>query len=437
MRSTISAVRPISNADLDALDIESSSAVTGCSGSTITPQCLANLYNFASDTGARTAGKFGIAGFLEEYAIKSDLTTFMNSYAVFNNKAQSFTCTAVNSGSCSSSDAGTEANLDVQYGRAIAEDIPLTYYSVGGNGPFVGSGTNTNEPYQEFLTYLLGLADADLPNTLSISYGDDEATVPDSYATSVCTQFSQLGARGVSVLVASGDSGVGDTCTTNGAKRFQTSFPASCPFVTTVGGTTGNTPESAWTDGGGGFSDLFAQPSYQTAAVNTWTTTDTAHTSYSQYFNASGRGYPDVAAQATNFIIVVDGESEGVDGTSCATPTFAGVVQLLNSARVASGKSGLGFLNPWLYSDASSALTDITNGKNTGCSGVISGAGFNAVTVSFLVVDFSLDYLLTFHRDGILQLVLGLRTTVLFLLSRWLLLESPAPSELIDEGLGI
>jgi hypothetical protein len=39
-------------------------------------------------------------------------------------------------------------------------------------------------------------------------------------------------------------------------------------------------------------------------------------------------------------------------------------------------------LNPWLYSNATSALTDITTGSNTGCSGVISNAGFEAVTVS-------------------------------------------------------
>lgn len=415
LRAMKSTVRPVTEAELNELDTQSVSAVTGCSGSTITPTCLGNLYNFASDKAAQTVGKFGIAGFLEEYAIKSDLTTFMSSYAItaFNNKAQSFTCTAVNSGSCSGTTPGIEANLDVQYGRAIAEDIPLTYYSVGGRGQWVGSGTNTNEPYQEFLTYMLGLADSALPNTLSISYGDDEATVPDAYATNACNLFSQLGARGVSILVAAGDSGIGDTCTTNGAKRFQTSFPASCPFVTTVGGTTGNSPEGAWTDGGGGFSDLFAQPSYQTAAVAKWSTTDTAHTSYSQYFNASGRAYPDVAAQSTNFVIVAGGSAEGVSGTSCATPTFAGVVQLLNSARIASGKKGLGFLNPWLYGSATTGMTDITKGKITGCSGVISGASFSAVAVSFSA-DTTCKTLLTFHRDGILQLALELQTTVIF-----------------------
>lgn len=319
----------------------------------------------------------------EQYAIASDLKTFLKKYAVEGNTADSFDCVVINDGSCptSAADAGVEANLDVQYGRGIAESIPINYYSTGGLGEWIGSGTNTNEPYVEFLDYLLDLDDADLPNTLSISYGDDEATVPDDYAVTACDLFSQLGARGVSVLVASGDSGVGGAgdCTVDGVKEFAVSFPASCPWVTTVGGTTGQAPESAWSSGGGGFSSLFGQPSYQAAAVSAWLTGDTTHAAVTQYFNASGRAYPDVSAQATDFVIVVDGSAELVDGTSCATPTFSAVIQLVNSDRVANGKAGLGFLNPWLYSDASDALTDITSGSISGCPG-ISGAGFDAVS---------------------------------------------------------
>lgn len=307
----------------------------------------------------------------------------MNKYAVEGNAAETFTCAAVNGGLCptAASQAGAEANLDIQYARSITESIPLTYYSTGGSGEWIGTGTNTNEPYVEFLDYMLDLADADLPNTISISYGDTETTVPDDYANTACDLFSQLGARGVSILVASGDSGVGAVgdCTINGVKQFSVSFPASCPWVTTVGGTTGQAPEAAWTDSGGGFSSLFGQPSYQAAAVNAWLADDTTHDAVTSYFNASGRAYPDVAAQSTNFIIVVDGSAELVDGTSCATPTFASVIQLVNSDRIANGKSGLGFLNPWLYSNASSALTDITSGSNSGCRG-ISGAGFDAVS---------------------------------------------------------
>jgi tripeptidyl-peptidase-1 len=134
--------------------------------------------------------------------------------------------------------------------------------------------------------------------------------------------------------------------------------------VTVVGGTSGTGPESAWTSGGAGFSEIFGQPSYQTTAVQQWLSTN--KDGVSAYFNASGRAYPDVAAQATDFSIVVSGRTELVDGTSCASPTFASVIQLLNSERLAAGKTALGFLNPWLYTNASTALTDITKGKTSG-----------------------------------------------------------------------
>lgn len=375
-RSTISEHHVIEE---DNINIKAAQTVAGCTGSRITPICLANLYNFAGAKN-QTAGLLGVAGFLEEYAIKADFSTFLSSYAYFNNKAKSFTCTGINAGTCPTSPAGIEANLDVQYAGSISSSVPMTYYSTAGRGQYLGSGTNTNEPYLEFLNSLLALPAASLPNTLSISYGDDESTVPLSYATNVCNLFAQLGARGVSVLVSSGDSGVGDVCKVNGKTSFTTAFPAACPWVTTVGGTTGNSPESAWSSGGGGFSEVFGRPDYQNATVNKWLTSDTTHSAVTKYFNSSGRAYPDISAQATNFVIVASGSTQAVSGTSCSAPTTAGIFQLLNSARIASGKKGLGFLNPWLYNTARSGFTDIKSGKIGGCSGVISGAGFNAVT---------------------------------------------------------
>ncbi|KAF1955942.1 subtilisin-like protein [Byssothecium circinans] len=328
LRSTISEHHPIDDSEVE-MSIDEVQAVLGCTGTRITPTCLANLYNFASAANQST-GLLGVAGFLEEYAIKSDFTTFLNSYAYFSNKAKTFTCTGVNKGTCPNSPAGVEANLDVQYAG--------------------------------ILNYLLALPDASLPNTLSISYGDDEATVPVAYVQNACNLFSQLGARGVSILISSGDSGVGSTCKLNRKSSFTTAFPA------------------AWSRGGGGFSEIFARPSYQESTVSNWLTKDTTHSSVAQYFNASGRAYPDISAQATNFVIVVSGGATSVSGTSCSAPTTAGIFQLLNSARIKAGKKGLGFLNPWLYGTVSSGFTDITSGKITGCSGVISNAGFSAVS---------------------------------------------------------
>lgn len=424
-KSNISGMRPLNGA-ISNIHMQSTDAVKGCSRNT-NPTCLANLYSFNSAK-KYTTGLLGIAGFLEEYAASSDLETFLSKHGTNGSrKSYSFNCVEVNGGSCptGSSHAGGEASLDVQYARGIAGSVPITYYSTAGRGHWAGDADhkNTNEPFLEFLEYLLGLHCESLPDTLSISYGDVQQTVPDSYATHVCDLFSQLGARGVSVLVASGDSGVGGpgVCTTDdGVKQFATTFPASCPvsssplrflffpieeylshlqpcstllriqeslvinnsmqqWVTAVGGTAGTNPEGAWSQSGGGFSSLFPQPCYQAAAVKSWLDSSTAD-SMSPYFNASGRAYPDVAAQAVSFVVVVGGYSMLIDGTSAAAPTFASIIQLVNSDRIAKGKAGLGFLNPWLYANATSALTDIKKGKITGCPEQISEAGFEAVS---------------------------------------------------------
>jgi len=63
----------------------------------------------------------------------------------------------------------------------------------------------TNEPYLELITYLIGLPDKEIPHTLTISYGEDEQSLPQEYAKRVCNMFGQLGLRGVSILASSGE----------------------------------------------------------------------------------------------------------------------------------------------------------------------------------------------------------------------------------------
>ena len=50
-------------------------------------------------------------------------------------------------------------------------------------------------------------------------------------------------------------------------------------------------------------------------------------------------------------------------GTSASAPTFAGIVSLLNEARIVAGKPVMGFLNPFLYKNAD-AFTDVVLGSN-------------------------------------------------------------------------
>lgn len=135
-----------------------------------------------------------------------------------------------------------EGNLDAETILGMTWPTPLTAYSTGGNPSYIPDKltvNNTNEPYLTWLQYIL--AQPNIPPVISISYGDDEQTVPYSYATAVCNSFAQLGARGVSVLLASGDNGVGPgaDCFTNDGKNtttFLPIFPGGCvssPIVLT------------------------------------------------------------------------------------------------------------------------------------------------------------------------------------------------------------
>ena len=69
---------------------------------------------------------------------------------------------------------------------------------------------------------------------ITTSYGDEEQTVPHDYATHVCNLFAQLGSRGVTLLFASGDSGVGGgKCLTNDGKN-RTAFVPAFPGTRSV-----------------------------------------------------------------------------------------------------------------------------------------------------------------------------------------------------------
>lgn len=42
---------------------------------------------------------------------------------------------------------------------------------------------------------------------ITTSYGEDEQVIPETYTKAVCDMLGQLGARGVSIIFSSGDSG--------------------------------------------------------------------------------------------------------------------------------------------------------------------------------------------------------------------------------------
>ena len=191
--------------------------------------------------------------------------------------------------------------------------------------------------------------------------------------------------RGLSILFASGDFGTGCNQSTLPAK-FAPEWPPTSPYVTAVGGTmlteaksdSPSSTESAWNQAGGGFAFAHARPSYQVEAVEGYLRIARADGSLpdASLFNASNRGFPDVSAIATNYVIVINGEESVATGTSASTPTWAAMITLLNDARHAKGMPPLGFLNPFLYQHAD-AMNDVTDGANDAFS-CFTGNGFAA-----------------------------------------------------------
>ncbi|ETW83671.1 serine protease S53 [Heterobasidion irregulare TC 32-1] len=369
------------------VDPASGTSVDASCNQTITISCIQQLYNAVGYVPQATkVNKIGITGYLEEYANFADLKSF---YKDQRPEAvnSTFKVELINGGldNQTLSAAGAEANLDVQFAYGISFPTPGTFWSTGGRPPFkadTDTPTDTNEPYTEWLDFVL--SHPDLPQTVSTSYGDDEQTVPKSFAKRACKGFAQLGARGTSLMFSSGDGGVGDgdsnpatqSCFTNDGKnatKFIPLFPASCPFVTAVGGTQ-HFPEVAVSRffSGGGFSNYFSRPAFQEKAVTGYLSALPKGT-YKGLFNPAGRGIPDVAAQGDFFRIFLSGQAVLIGGTSASSPTFAGVVSLLNDARLARGLPSLGWLNPLLYSKGVAGLNDITVGHNSGCG----TTGFN------------------------------------------------------------
>ncbi|OQE09555.1 hypothetical protein PENVUL_c006G05709 [Penicillium vulpinum] len=330
----------------------------GCN-TAITPDCLRDLYGIDNTTTRpEWQNRLGISGFLEQYARHDDFNDFLRRYAQ-NHTDADFSVVSINGGQDDqhSMADSVEANLDVQYSIPLADEVLATFYSTGGRGPLVPElnypdpTNSSNEPYLEQLHYLLNLPDEELPAVLSNSYGEDEQSLPPSYVNATCSLFAQLGARGVSILFASGDSGPGSTCVRNDGTnqtRFLPAYPASCPFVTTVGGTHRINPERAVSFSGGGFSEVFPRPQYQDQAVKSYL--HHLGSRWNGLYNATGRGYPDISAQAASFIVRDHGEWVSVRGTSASTPVVAGVISRLNSARLAQG------------------FTDIVLGSSSGCN---------------------------------------------------------------------
>lgn len=276
----------------------------------------------------------------------------------------------------------------------------------GGNAPYLDPAYP--DPNQDGYKGPLQCGGAPLSNVISVSYGQIEGALPRFYQERQCREWMKLGLQGVSVIFATGDSGVANrynagynnSCLnseygyvdTDGT-RFSPSFPANCPYVTSVGATTllnssiyGGEKAAAMPNGaqsfysGGGISNIFPRPSWQSDAVSNYL--EKYAPKYGDtVFNSSGRGFPDVSAIGLNVATVYLNKLYGLGGTSASAPIFASIITLLNEERLEQGKGPIGFLNPTIYKHPE-MFNDVTVGGNPGCGtdGFPASPGWDPVT---------------------------------------------------------
>ena len=127
---------------------------------------------------------------------------------------------------------------------------------------------------------------------------------------------------------------------------------------------------------GGGFSDYFPQPTWQSAAVSNYFSS-LATAPYPGY-NRGGRGYPDLSAAGYNYAVTVGGQVNHYDGTSASAPVVAGMISLVNAARLRAGRSSVGWIHPILYASFKQFTKDVTSGDNHCAMGGCCAQGFSA-----------------------------------------------------------
>lgn len=269
---------------------------------------------------------------------------------------------------------GGEAGMDIESSGGMAPDATIDYYEAPTD--------STGNPTDAGLEDALNMAGTDAYGNLQItnSWGGCEASsISDPFISATDSIFASNSATGHNYFFSSGDSG--SSC---GGTDPMPDYPASDPHVTTVGGTkfsanvgTSWPGEAAWAycgsafacllqgygsspvGSGGGYSTIFARPSWQTNSG----------------LAANGkRGYPDIAADGDPstgaYVCYGTGTSCGqIGGTSLSSPLWAGMTADINGYLASQGKASLGYLAPLLYSMANAsqpyaAFHDITSGTN-------------------------------------------------------------------------
>ncbi len=230
--------------------------------------------------------------------------------------------------------------------------------------------------------------DSPLADVISISYGTSELDQSASDLDNEYDDLATLDIQGQSVFCASGDSGA---WTDQGYPKTDpnVSDPGGEPLLVSVGGTNltdsstyGYVSETSWFDpndtgrgpygtgGGGGVSQFWGLPFYQSGAFNT---------SVNPQGSTTNRNDPDVSfcgdydTEGFDIYITTGGGGGwgGYNGTSAASPLWAGFMAVANQEREANGQPLIGFADPAIYAAAEgplygSAFHDINDGSTNG-----------------------------------------------------------------------
>lgn len=423
------------------------SQLTNCD-TAITPACLRALYSMPRGTLNSPNNSLGVVQYTPQAYLQTDLDLFFTEFqpklvsqgpevhllagGVVQREKQSFLYNG-------------ESSLDLGYAMTLVYPQNVTLYQVGDleqsasfnnfldavDGSyctFQGGGSrdpNVDGQYPPETSCGTG----PLTNVISTSYAYNEGDLGVRYQQRQCAEYMKLGLQGISVIFPSGDFGVAGNANAcfdplTGAYQhgsmggiFNPSFPSTCPWVTSVGATeimrgssvrSGEVACETVMRSGGGFSNVFGVPEYQTEVMEWYLGgVGERYKRYAGRFNDSGvvRGYPDVSANGANYVTAVNGEftlSYGTSGTSsptpgvpvnpsgpgcpvltdiASTPVFASMLTLINEKRLQAGKSPVGFVNPVLYANPG-VFNDIRHGRNPGCAteGFEAREGWDPVT---------------------------------------------------------
>lgn len=248
---------------------------------------------------------------------------------------------------------------------------------------------NTTQGYNDEFARIV----KDRTPVISVSWGDCESNMGQQEVTQENQFFQQAAAQGQTILVAAGDSGSSSCFQGLQGGSFNTALnaddPAAQPYVTGVGGTNltissdnSYASETVWNGGflggagGGGLSQFWKQPSWQTGpGVKNSYSNGMRETPDVSLDADPATGYPVYCTAGSNCSGggILGGGSGGwitVGGTSAAAPMWAAMVALANEQAAKLGKKPLGFLNPAIYKIAGgshygSDFHDITPPSNT------------------------------------------------------------------------